>query len=168
MNNLSIIAAIGNKFELGFKNQLLCHLPVDLKRFKNITTNATIIMGANTWNSLPKKPLPLRRNIVMVYEENINFPEAETIHSLEAAMQAVETEKEAFIIGGASIYNLFIDKVDKLYLTRIHANFEADVFFPSVDFSQWNLIEDLFVPKDEQNIYDLQFQTYIRKSLSFF
>jgi len=162
MDNLSIIAVVGNRFELGYKNQLLCHLPVDLKRFKNITSGATVIMGSKTWESLPKKPLPLRRNIVMEYDQNAVFEGAEVAHSMEEAMQMIASEKEAFIIGGTSIYNLFIDKVDKLYLTRIHADFEADVFFPNIDFSQWKLTEDQFVFKDEQNIYDLQFQTYTK------
>ena len=162
MSNLSIIAVVGNRFELGLKNQLLCHLPVDLKRFKSITSGSTVIMGSKTWKSLPKKPLPLRRNIVMEYDRNVVFEGAEMAYSIEEVMQAVKMEKEAFIIGGATIYNMFIDKVNKLYLTRIHADFEADVFFPEVDFSQWKLTEDQFIPKSEQNMYDLRFQTYIR------
>ena len=160
MGNLSIIAVVGNRFELGLNNQLLCHLPADLKRFKTITSGSTVIMGSKTWESLPKKPLPLRRNIVMEYDRNIVYEGAEMVYSIEEAVQAVKAEKEAFIIGGATIYKLFIDKVDKLYLTHIHADFEADVFFPDVDFSQWKLTEDQFIPKSEQNMYDLRFQTY--------
>ena len=81
-------------------------------------------------------------------------------YSIEEALALLDEQEEAFIIGGATIYRIFIDKIDKLYITRILSDFEADAFFPEVDFSKWDLVEDEFFPKDEKNIHDLQFQCY--------
>jgi len=165
MKKISMIAAIGNNFELGYQNKLLCHLPVDLKRFKEITSGHTVMMGDRTWESLPKKPLPNRRNIVITLDRNANYPNCEIAFSVEEAINLIHDEEEAFIIGGATIYNLFIDKIQRLYLTRILADFRADVFFPKVDFSKWDLKEDIFVPKDDNNLYDLRFQYYQLKTI---
>ncbi|MCQ2283939.1 MAG: dihydrofolate reductase [Bacteroidales bacterium] len=162
MKNLSMIAAVGQNLELGYKNQLLCHLPVDLKHFKTITSGHSVIMGDRTWESLPKKPLPNRRNIVVTLE-NVEFPDCETVHSIEAAMELVKDEDEAFVMGGATMYKLFLPYADKLYLTRIVSGFVADVFFPAIDEKDWVLSENLFVEKDEKNAYDLYFQKLIRK-----
>lgn len=163
MKNLSMIAAVGNNFELGLNNQLLCHLPADLKYFKSTTLGCPVIMGDKTWVSLPKKPLPNRRNIVITLNKEAQNEGCELVHTLEDAMALVKDEKESFIIGGATIYSLFINIVGKLYLTRIHSDFEADVYFPKIDENDWNLIEETFVPKDENNKYDLTFQTFVRK-----
>lgn len=161
-----MIAAIGNNFELGYQNKLLCHLPKDLKRFKEITSGHTIMMGDRTWESLPKKPLPNRRNIVITINRDANYTNCELAFSVDEAIDLIHDEEEAFIIGGATIYKLFIDKIKQLYLTRILADFQADVFFPEVDFSKWDLKEDIFVPKDDNNIYDLRFQYYKLKTLA--
>lgn len=157
-----MIAAVGENLELGYQNQLLCHLPVDLKHFKTITSAHTVIMGDRTWDSLPKKPLPNRRNIVVTLED-VTFSDCETVHSIEAALDLVKEEDEAFIMGGATMYRLFLPYADKLYLTRIASNFRADVFFPELRDEEWELVENEFVPKDEKNLFDLYFQTLIRK-----
>ncbi len=162
MKNLSMIAAVGENLELGYQNQLLCHLPVDLKHFKEITSGHVVIMGDRTWESLPKKPLPNRRNIVVTLDD-VSFPDCETVHSIEDALALVEGEDEAFVMGGATMYRLFLPFADRLYLTRIHSSFTADVFFPSLVEDEWALVEEEFKPKDEKNIYDLSFQTLIRK-----
>lgn len=162
MKNLSMIAAVGENLELGYQNQLLCHLPVDLKHFKEITSGHAVIMGDRTWESLPKKPLPNRRNIVVTLDD-VAFPDCETVHSIEDALALVEDEDEAFVMGGATMYRLFLPYADRLYLTHIHSSFTADVFFPSLVEDEWVLVEEEFKPKDEKNIYDLSFQTLIRK-----
>lgn len=162
MKNLSMIAAVGENLELGYKNQLLCHLPIDLKHFKEITSGHTVIMGDRTWESLPKKPLPNRRNIVVTLDD-VTFPDCETVHSIEDALKLIENEDEAFIMGGATMYRLFLPYAGKLYLTRIQSSFTADVFFPTIKEDEWTLSDSVFVPKDEKNIYDLYFQTLIRK-----
>ena len=162
MKNLSMIAAVGENLELGYKNQLLCHLPIDLKHFKEITSGHTVIMGDRTWESLPKKPLPNRRNIVVTLDD-VTFTDCETVHSIEDALKLIENEEEAFIMGGATMYRLFLPYAEKLYLTRIQSSFTADVFFPTIKEDEWTLSDSVFVPKDEKNNYDLYFQTLIRK-----
>lgn len=163
MRNLSLIAAIGNHYELGLHNQLLCHLPEDLKYFKSKTLGSPVIMGNKTWESLPIKPLPKRRNIVITRNREAYSDLCEFVHSIEDAMNLVKDEKESFIIGGAKIYASFIDIVGKLYLTRIHSDFEADVFFPKIDENDWTLIEETFKNKDDKNNFDMTFQVYSRK-----
>ncbi len=163
MKNLSMIAAIGENFELGYQNQLLCHLPADLKYFKEKTLGCPVIMGDRTWESLPKKPLPNRRNIVITLDKDAIFHDCEVVHSIEDAMELVRDEKESFIIGGATIYSLFIGLIGKLYLTRIHSNFTADVYFPRINENEWTLISEQKVSKDEKNQYDLTFQIFERK-----
>ncbi len=162
MKNLSMIAAVGENLELGYKNQLLCHLPVDLRHFKEITSGHTVLMGDKTWESLPKKPLPNRRNIVITLDD-VTFPDCETVHSIEDALALLNGEEEAFVMGGATMYRLFLPHADKLYLTRIVSAFTADVYFPAIKDEDWTLVESEFVPKDEKNAYDLYFQTLIRK-----
>jgi dihydrofolate reductase len=163
MKNLSMIAAVGNNFELGLNNQLLCHLPADLKYFKSKTLGCPVIMGDKTWESLPKKPLPNRRNIVITLNKEAQYENCEVVHTLDDAMALVKDEKESFIIGGATIYSLFINRVGKLYLTRIDSDFEADVYFPKINENEWTLLEETHALKDENNKYDLTFQTYVRK-----
>ena len=160
MKHLSMIAAVGNNLELGYQNQLLCRLPVDLKRFKEVTSGCTVIMGDRTWESLPKKPLPKRRNIVLTLDPKLVFENCEMAYSIDELMNMLQEDENAFIIGGATIYKLFIDKIDKLYLTRILSDFTADVYFPDFDVSKWNLVEDEFLGKDEINLHDLRFQVY--------
>ena len=162
MGNLSMIAAVGENLELGYQNELLCHLPVDLKHFKNITSGHTVIMGDRTWASLPKKPLPNRRNIVVTLE-NVTLENCETVHSIEEALQLVKEDEEPFIMGGATMYRLFLPYANKLYLTRIQSSFTADVFFPAFQETEWKIVENEFIAKDEKNPYDLYFQTLIRK-----
>lgn len=163
MKNLSMIAAVGNKLELGYRNRLLCHLPVDLKRFKTITSGHTVIMGDRTWESLPKKPLPNRRNIVVTLNQDADYRDCEIVYSISEALKLVENDEQPFVMGGATMYKLFLDKVETLYLTRILSDFQADAFFPKFNPDEWELTEDEFIPKDEKNIYDLRFQTYKRK-----
>ncbi len=162
MKNLSMIAAVGENLELGYKNRLLCHLPVDLKHFKEITYGHTVLMGDNTWLSLPRRPLPGRRNIVITLDDT-DFPGCETVHSIAEALDLVREEEEAFVMGGATMYRLFLPHAAKLHLTRIASAFTADVYFPTINGEEWTLVDSQFVPKDERNAFDLYFQTLIRK-----
>ena len=160
MLNLCMIAAVGKNLELGKNNQLLCYLPADLKRFKAITLGYPVIMGDKTWESLPIKPLPNRRNIVITLNQDADYSPCEIVHTINDAIELVKEEEKAFIIGGATIYKLFMDRIETLYLTRIDAEFDADVFFPEIDSNQWTLIEDEFYEKDEKNEFGLRFQVY--------
>jgi dihydrofolate reductase len=148
--NISIIVAIAQNFAIGKNNDLLFHLPNDLKRFKHITTGHPVIMGRNTFLSLPKGALPNRRNIVITDTPYDKFEGCEMVFSVEEAIAAIKYEKEAFIIGGGMIYRQFYPLADKLYLTLVHQDFDADVYFPEIDYSLWeeHNREDLF---DEKN-----------------
>ncbi|WP_320110509.1 dihydrofolate reductase [Draconibacterium orientale] len=151
--NISIIVAIAENFAIGKNNDLLFHLPNDLKRFKEITSGHTIIMGRNTLLSLPKWPLPNRRHIVITDKPDDVFPGCETVFSIDEAIEKVKDEKEAFIIGGGMIYKQFFPVAGKLYLTLVHQPFDADTFFPEVNYAEWNEVkrEDLYDEKNDFN-----------------
>lgn len=140
-NNISIIVAIAQNFAIGKNNDLLFHLPDDLKHFKKITSGKTLIMGRNTLLSLPNWPLPNRRHIVITDKLDDHFDGCEVVFSIDEAIQKVKNEPEAFIIGGGMVYRQFYPMARKLYLTLVHKNFDADIFFPEIDFSEWEEIE---------------------------
>ncbi|HNW67438.1 MAG TPA: dihydrofolate reductase [Bacteroidales bacterium] len=165
MKNLNLIVVVGNNGEIGFQNQLLCHLPKDLKHFKEITNGHTIVMGRKTWESLKVKPLPNRRNIILSQNPDFKADGVELFSSPAALYQAISGDETVFIIGGQSIYQLFFHQVETLYITRILTDFKADAFFPPVNPEMWTLTEDVFVPKDEKNIFDMRFQKYCKSVL---
>lgn len=150
---ISIVVAIAENGAIGYKNDLLWHLPADLKRFKEMTTGHSIIMGSRTFRSLPKGALPNRRNIVLSRTQQ-DFPCAEWAASPEVALELVGEEAEAFVIGGAQVYEQMLPYTDKIYLTRVHADFpEADTFFPELDMSEWVELSRTEYPADEKNRY---------------
>ena len=151
--NIAIIVAIAQNFAIGKNNDLLFHLPNDLKRFKKITSGHAVIMGKKTLFSLPNGPLPNRRNIVITDVACETFEGCETVYSISEAVEAVRNEEEAFVIGGGMIYRQFYPIAGKLYLTMAHRNFEADTFFPEINFDEWTVVsrEDLF---DEKNNFN--------------
>lgn len=161
-SNISIIVAIAENFAIGLHNQLLFHLPEDLKRFKRITTGKALIMGKKTFYSLPKAPLPNRRNIVVTDVPGETFPGCESAFSIDEAIGMVKNEQEAFIIGGGMIYRQFYPVAGKLYLTLVHKEMEADTFFPVIDYSEWKETarEDLF---DEKNGFSYSYLDLERK-----
>ena len=161
-NNLSIIVAIAQNFAIGLNNDLLFHLPEDLKRFKKITTGKALIMGRRTFFSLPKAPLPNRRNIVITDVPGETFHGCETVGSVEEAIALVRNEPEAFVIGGGMIYRQFFPFAGKLYLTLVHKEMEADTFFPVINFDDWQETarEDLF---DEKNGFNYSYLDLVRK-----
>jgi len=160
--NISIIVAIAENFAIGKNNELLFHLPNDLKHFKEITTGKTIIMGRNTLLSLPKWPLPNRRHIVITDKKDDAFQGCEIVFSIDEAIEKVKDENEAFIIGGGMIYRQFFPLAGRLYLTVVHQPFDADIYFPEVIYSEWNEIsrEDLF---DEKNGFHYSYINLERK-----
>ncbi|HET6556708.1 MAG TPA: dihydrofolate reductase [Prolixibacteraceae bacterium] len=159
--NISIIVAIAQNFAIGKNNDLLFHLPNDLKRFKQITTGHPVIMGRNTFLSLPKGALPNRRNIVITDNPDEKFEDCEMVFSVDEAVKAVKNDSEAFIIGGGMIYRQFFPVAGKLYLTVVHKDFEADTFFPEIDYSQWVELsrEDL---SDEKNGFNYSYLNLTR------
>lgn len=163
MSKFSIIVAAGLNNEIGLNNQLLCHLPADLRRFKELTTGHPIVMGRKTWESLPIKPLPNRTNIVLSRNLALSIPDATIVHSLEEVSKIIDNEEEVFIIGGEKVYRNSIDLAQTLYLTHIEQAFNADAYFPTIDEKKWQLVEDVFRACDEKNKYDMRFQKWIRK-----
>lgn len=164
MPKISIIAAVAENYAIGKSNKLLCHLPADLKFFKELTTGHCVVMGKRTFESLPNGALPNRKNIVLTsfMSEGVNedFFEAD---SIEDACYLCENEEHVFIIGGATVYRQCIDKVDSMYITWIHAEFQADVFFPKINFDEWEEISREDHQADEKNPYDYSFVYYERK-----
>jgi dihydrofolate reductase len=162
-DNLSIIVALGKKNEIGRKNELLVHLPNDMKRFKQLTLDTTVIMGENTYHSLQVKPLPKRRNIVLSFDRGQQFLGCEMAYSVNDALEMTKGDKSVFVIGGASVYKQFLPLVSKLYLTKIDATFiDADAFFPDIDFSQWRSTEEIRCNADEKHLYHYTYCTYNR------
>lgn len=152
-SNISIIVAIAENFAIGKNNDLLFHLPNDLKRFKQITLGKPVIMGRNTLLSLPNGPLKNRRNIVISDIPGDNFEGCETTSSIEGAIELVKNEEEAFIIGGGMIYRQFYPMAGRLYLTLVHKSFDADIFFPQINYGEWKetLREDHYDPNNNFN-----------------
>lgn len=161
---ISIIVAIGDKNNaIGRKGDLLCHLPNDLKHFKQITSGSTVIMGKRTYFSLPKHPLPNRRNIVITDIAGEQIEGAETVYSINEAIEAVKDEQESFIIGGGMVYKQFMPIADKLYITHIHHTWtDADTFFPEIDSKVWKLTKEEYHSADELNPFDYTFAEYTR------
>ena len=161
---ITIVVAMGLKNEIGANNQLLWHLPKDLKHFKEITTGHPIIMGRKTYESIGK-PLPNRTNIVVStkkdwFEEGILI-----VGSLKEAIKfAKKMDEEIFIIGGGNIYEQTIDLAEKLEVTQVNAELKADIFFPKINPKIWNKTNEISHEKDEKNEYDFSFQTYERKT----
>ena len=156
----AIIAAIANDYALGLDNKLLCHLPADLKHFKELTSGHTVVMGRNTFFSLPKGALPNRRNIVLSPDEE-TFTDCETAHSFPEVFELCQKDEKIFFIGGAMVYSQAMEWVDSLYITWIHASFEADVFFPEINQDIWEEAEreDHF----DEEPYPYSFVHYVRK-----
>ena len=138
---ISIIVAISEDWGIGKDNELLWHIPEDLKRFKRLTAGNAVIMGKRTWESLPLRPLPGRKNIVLTDDLADSFENCLTAYSIEEALSKCDRNEEIFIIGGGSVYRQFISIAERLYITHVHKNAKADVYFPVVDQKIWKVIE---------------------------
>tara|TARA_R110002033_G_scaffold128341_1_gene169504 strand:- start:22 stop:519 length:498 start_codon:yes stop_codon:yes gene_type:complete len=158
---ITIIAAIAKNNALGKNNDLIWHLPADLKRFKKITTGHYIIMGRNTFESIGK-PLPNRTTIIITRNKNYFKDGCLIAHSLEQALEIAKDEEQVFVIGGAQIYNYAMehDLVDALDITLVHHEFEADVYFPKIDSDIWEQVEIESFTADEKNKLDYSFVRY--------
>ena len=161
---LSIIVAIANKNVIGKDNTLIWHLPEDLKRFKTITSGKTIIMGRKTFESLGKV-LPNRKHIVLCndMEMKIDNENVEVVKDIKYLDKYINSDEENFIIGGATIYKLLMPYANKMYITKINQDFDGDAFFPKISEEEWKIIDIQKGIKDEQNPYDYEYITYVRK-----
>jgi len=161
---ISIIVAIGNNRAIGFKNSLPWRLPADLEYFKKNTLGKTIVMGQRTFDSIGGRLLPGRKTIVLNNDPNCKSSGEYIIaRSIEDILVLAKGEEEIMICGGASIYKQFLPLADRLYLTFIHHDFEADTYFPEIDFSEWQEIKRIDNKPDDKNPYSYSFVIFDKK-----
>jgi dihydrofolate reductase len=162
-SELTIIVAAAENDAIGKHNKLIWHISDDLKRFKNLTSGHHIIMGRKTFESFPKL-LPNRTHVVITRNSNYQVPEGVIlVNTLEDAIKACATDPQPYVIGGGEIYKQAILIADKIELTRVHENFEADTYFPKIDTNIWRETAHVFHEKDKKNEIDFSFITYERK-----
>jgi dihydrofolate reductase len=159
---ITLIAAIANNNALGKDNDLIWHLPADLKRFKSTTTGHHIIMGRNTYESIGK-PLPNRTSVIITRNPDYTAEGCIIVNSLEEAIKVTENDDSPFIIGGAQIYAKALKIAYKLVITKVHHSFDADVFFPKIDMNIWQETSRENFAADDKNKYDYSFLTYEKK-----
>lgn len=160
---ISIIVAFAENNVIGKDNSLIWHISDDLKRFKKLTSGHPIIMGRKTYESLPFKPLPKRKNIVISSQKELKFEGAIVVNNYEDALKECSLDDEVFICGGASIYKYFIDIADKMYITKVYDTFEGDTFFPKIDFEKWKIISHSEKMFDETSKLEFSFIDYVLK-----
>ena len=153
---INIIVATSKNRVIGNNNSLIWKLPADLKRFKQITTGSTVVMGRKTYESIGK-PLPNRRNIIITRDTNYLVDNCEIVNSIEEALMLCNND--CFIIGGGEIYKQSIDIADKIYLTLVQEDFEGDTYFPEIGKEWTKVIREDFEP-DEKNAHKYSFINY--------
>ncbi|WP_298221261.1 dihydrofolate reductase [Flavobacterium sp.] len=156
-----MIAAVAENLALGKNNELVWHLPDDFKRFKLLTTNHYIIMGRKTFESFPR-PLPNRTHIIITRQKDYSAEGCFVVDNLAEALAMVPDNENAYVIGGGEIYALALPFTDVIELTRVHADFKADTFFPQIDASDWQLVAEEYHPKDDKHLFDFTYETYRR------
>ena len=159
---INIVVAKASNNVIGAKNDLIWHLPNDLKHFKSITSGHPIIMGRKTFESLGR-PLPNRTNIVVTRDQNWNAEGIEIASSLPKAIEAAKKiDDDIYIIGGGNIYKQAMEFTDILYITEVHHEFDGDTYFPEIDSDEWEEVEQEDFKKDEKHPYAYSFVTYKR------
>ena len=161
---ISIIAAMDENRLIGSNNDLPWHLPADLQRVKQLTTGHSIILGRKNYESIGR-PLPGRKNIVITRNPDFEAPGCVVVNSIEAALEAAAGD-DVFIFGGARIYEQMFDLAERMYLTKIHATFKGDTWFPEYDSTDWQEIEHQDFNADQKNPYDYSFITLEKKPLN--
>ena len=167
MSTITIIAAIADNNALGKDNDLIWHLPADLKRFKKVTSGHHILMGRNTFESIGK-PLPNRTTVIITRNENYKADGCIMVDSIEKAIKVAEPDEHIFIIGGAQIYKQAMESnlVDQLDITQVHHSFDADVYFPEIDAQIWKEISREDFSADKKNKYNYSFLRYKKRKLN--
>ena len=137
MNRIAFVVAVARHGVIGRDGGLPWHISTDLKRFKAITRGKPIIMGRKTWESLPKKPLPGRPNIVITRQKDYRAEGAIVVTDIPSATAAAGAAEEICVIGGGEIFDMFLAQTDRIYLTEVDLEVDGDTFFPAIDPSQW-------------------------------
>lgn len=159
---ITIMAAVAENNALGKNNDLIWHLPADLKRFKKLTHGHHVIMGRKTFESLGK-PLPHRMNIIITRNPHYIAKGCIVVNSLEEALKAAAADDNPFILGGAEIYAQAMEVADRMDITHIHHSFDADAFFPEIDMKLWEETGREDHPADGRNPYAYSFVQYKKK-----
>lgn len=164
-HSISLVVAASENNAIGKNNQLLWHLPKDLKFFKNVTWAGVVIMGRKTFESVDK-PLPGRLNIVITSNPEWKRENVLTVTGLQAAIKLAKAEnfKELFIIGGGEIYRQSMSIADIIYITRVHAVFDGDTFFPEINIKEWELVSKEDVEADDKHAYAFSFEKWQQKT----
>ncbi len=166
---ISLIVARARNGVIGREGQLPWRLSADLAFFKKVTTGHPIIMGRTTWESLPKKPLPNRENIVLTRDWQFEAEGARVFSSLRPALEAgralarASSVQEVFGIGGQSLYASLLPQADLLYITEVHADVEGDVMFPAFDETAFEEVTSKSVSADDKNDHDFTLRVLKRK-----
>lgn len=164
-SELHLIVAIADNGAIGLNGDMPWgrNLPADLRHFKETTMGHPIVMGRKTYESLPKRPLPGRTNVVVTRNKEYSAEGAMVVHSLEEALESVEGEK-LFLIGGGELYHQGIELADVLHITLVHHTWkEADTFFPNIDLDVWQCVENERHEADERNKYPYSFTRWVRR-----
>jgi dihydrofolate reductase len=137
MSRVAFVVAVSRNGVIGRDGGLPWHISTDLKRFKAITMGKPLIMGRKTWESLPKKPLPGRPNIVITRQKNYRAEGAIVVSDIPSALAAAGQVDEVCVIGGGEIFDMFLPQTDRIYLTEVDLEVDGDTFFPMIDPAQW-------------------------------
>ena len=161
---ISLLVAASENNVIGKNNELPWNLPNDLKYFKNMTWGMPLIMGRKTFESF-RKALKGRTNIVVTRQQDWQAEGITVVKDIEGGLlAAAETDaKEVFVIGGGEIFKQIFPTADKIYITRVHANVNGDVYFPEINRNEWKMISNRSMEKDERHAYDYSFQVWERK-----
>ncbi|MDE7091769.1 MAG: dihydrofolate reductase [Bacteroidales bacterium] len=160
---IAVMVALARNGAIGKDNGLLWHISADLKRFKALTGGHTVLMGRRTYDSLPKKPLPNRKHLILTSDAGYPVPEGGLrLSDVEACKAYFEAhpDEDIFIMGGGQVYQQLLPYADQLYLTEVQADFEADTFFPPIDAAQWRVVEEGAWTLDENSGLTYRFVDY--------
>ena len=158
---ISLIVAASANNVIGLRGELPWRLPDDLRRFREITMGKPVVMGRKTWDSIGR-PLPGRQNIVITRQKDFEAEGCDVVGSVAEAMTAAGDAGEVMVIGGSQVYELFLPDADILYVTRVHAEVDGDVFFPEVRETEWRLIDEEHHAADDRNDYAFSFRRFER------
>ncbi len=163
MTQLSLIVAMDENRLIGNDNQLPWHLPADLAFFKSTTMGKPIIMGRKTFDSIGR-PLPGRRNIIITRNPDFSAEGCEIVNDIDGALDRCSDQDELMLIGGASLYEQILTRVNNMYITQVHHSFEGDTWFPEFDLAEWKIESQQDYSDEGNNKYAYSFVKYVRES----